>query len=371
MSKKNKDNKFKDNLITRSEEARKVRKIVSIIILALIVIFVIGGISGYNYIRSALEPVDATSEEEIQVEIPLGSSSSTIASILEENEVIKNGLIFRIYIKLNNESEFQAGNYSFTQSMDVDEIINNLKQGKVSLEPLYTITIPEGLTIEQIAEIYAEKLHFTKEEFIEVVDDDDYISELMDKYSVLPEDILNEEIYTPLEGYLYPATYDFYEEEPSIPSIIERMLMETENLIYQNLDAIENKNLTIHEVATFASLVEKEASNEEQRHEIAGVFYNRLEEGMPLQTDPTVAYAVGEHLETTLYEHLEEESPYNTYQVNGLPIGPIANFSRSSLLAVLEPTDSDYFYFLHDSEGKIHYAETLEEHNQNRDDFMN
>ncbi|WP_156291148.1 endolytic transglycosylase MltG [Oceanobacillus salinisoli] len=371
MSKKKNTGKFKDNLIARSEEASRVRKIVSVIILALLLILVIGGISGYMYIKSALEPVDPTSNEEIFVEIPLGSSSSTIANILEENGVIKNAFIYRFYIKLNNETEFQAGNYTFTPSMTLEEITENLKTGKMMQEPLFTVTIPEGKNIEEIAEIYAEQLHFKKEEFLEVVNDKQYIEELINKYSILSEEILHEDIVTPLEGYLFAATYDFYEEEPTIQSIIEQMLLQTQKVVTPYLDEISNHELTLHEVITFASLVEKEASKEEQRKEIAGVFYNRLEKDMRLETDPTVAYAVGEHLETTLYEHLETESPYNTYYIKGLPIGPIANFSESSLEAVLNPEDSNYLFFLHDSEGQIHYAETNEEHNRNREKYLN
>ncbi|RLL48007.1 endolytic transglycosylase MltG [Oceanobacillus piezotolerans] len=371
MSKNNNKGSFKDNLIARSEEATKVRKIASVIILAILLLIIVGGVSGYLYIKSALEPVDPNNGEEIIVEIPLGSSSSNIASILEESGVIKNATIFQLYIKLNNYSDFQAGNYTLTQSMSLDEIAENIQEGKVLQEPIYRVTIPEGLTIEQMADIYAEKLPFTKEEFLEVVNNEDYINELIKRYSVLTEDILQEDILVPLEGYLFAATYDFYEEEPTVESVIEQMLSQTELIVSNYLAAIEERGLTIHEAVTLSSLVEKEASNEEQRKQIAGVFYNRLEEGMKLQTDPTVAYAIGEHLQTTLYEHLEEDSPYNTYMIEGLPIGPISNFSASSLDAVVNPMDSDYLYFLHDAQGNIHYAETNEEHNQNRAEYLN
>ncbi|WP_085991828.1 endolytic transglycosylase MltG [Oceanobacillus senegalensis] len=371
MSKKRNKEGFKDNLIKRSKEAKKVRKIVSIIILSILVIFMISVTAGFLYIQSALKPVDPSSDENIHVEIPLGSSTSTIANILEKNGIIKNAIIYQFYIKFNNESDFQAGNYTFSPSMTLNEITQALKTGKVMEEPLYSITIPEGLNIEEIAEIYAEHLHFTKKEFIDVVNDKGYVEELVDRFPILPDVILeNDEIKMPLEGYLFAATYDYYEKEPSIKSIIEKMLSQTQEVVSPYLDRIKEKELTIHEALTLASLVEKEAAKKEQRKTIAGVFYNRLEKGMRLQTDPTVAYAVGEHLETTLNKHLETESPYNTYQITGLPIGPIANFSKSSLEAVINPEETDYIFFLHDNEGNIHYAETNEEHNKNRAKYL-
>ncbi|WP_068674415.1 endolytic transglycosylase MltG [Oceanobacillus sp. Castelsardo] len=369
MSKKKSNGKFVDNLIATNEEASKVRKIVSLVILAIVLIIGLSGIAGYFYVKSALKPVDPSSDKEIIVEIPLGSSSSSIASILEENGVIKNAIIYLLYIKLNNESNLQPGSYTFTPSMTLDEITESLQMGKATA--LYTVTIPEGLTIDQIADIYAKDFYFSKEKFLNVVNDRDFISELMRKYSILPKDILQDEIISPLEGYLFAATYLYYEEKPSIRSIIEGMVSQTQDVVSPYMDQIENSKFSLHEVLTFASLVEKEASNNVQRKEIAGVFYNRLEKGMRLETDPTVAYALGEHLETTLYKHLEVESPYNTYRINGLPIGPIANFSKSSLEAVLQPENSDYVFFLHDHEGKIHYAKTYEEHSENIKKYLN
>jgi len=371
MSKKDKGT-FKDNLFSRNEEARTVRKIVSIILIALLVILIIGGISGFLYVKSALEPVDPESEEEIKVEIPIGSSTSAIANILEENGIIKDARIFSFYIKFNNESDFQAGEYTFTPAVTFDEIIESLKNGKVMLDPIHAVTIPEGLTIDQIAEIFSEKLHFTKEEFLEKVNDKSYIEELIAKYpDILTDTILDPEIRTPLEGYLFATTYHFYEEEPSIETIVETMLDQTQKVYHSYAAAVAEKGFTVHEALTFASIVEKETGSEDQRQQISGVFYNRMDAGMPLQTDPTVLYALGEHNETVTFDDLEVDSPYNTYKVEALPIGPISNFAENSLKAVVEPEQSDYLYFLHDSEGNIHYAETFDEHRQNRDNYMN
>lgn len=359
--------KFRDNLITKGEHARKVRKIVSIIILALILVISIIAFSGYLFIKSALSPVNPDSDEQVKIEIPLGSSTSTIAQILEDNGVINNALIYQFYVKFANKPNLQAGSYSLSPSMTLDEITDRLVAGE---NALFTITIPEGYNVTQIAEKFASELHFSSKEFLEVANNREYIKKLMDKYSVLQEEILDGEIKTPLEGYLYASTYSFYEKEPTIESIIEEMVSQTEKVITPYMEQIEKSDFSLHEIITFASLVEKEANKEEQRKEIAGVFYNRLEKDMRLQTDPTVAYAMGEHLEITLYKDLEVDSPYNTYQIHGLPIGPIANFSESSLDAVLNPKDTNYLYFLHDKEGNIHYAETNDEHNKNRQKYL-
>lgn len=372
MSKDDKHNGFQNNLIKRGEEASKVRRIASIIIIGFILILMIGGLSGYLYIKSALEPVDEENSEAIEVEIPIGSSSSTIASILEENGVIKDARVFRFYSKFNNVNEFQAGNYTFNTAMNMDEIIESLQSGKIIVDPTYNVTIPEGLTVDQIADIYSEQLSFSKEEFLEVANDSEFIQKLIDSYpNLLTEDILDEEIRTPLEGYMFASTYDFYEENPSIESIIERMVEQTDVIYNKYAGRISELGYTPHEAITFASLVEKETGHEEQRPQIAGVFFNRFNADMELQTDPTVLYAKGEHQAVVTFKDLEIESPYNTYHVKGLPIGPISNFAENSLKAMVEPEESDYLYFLHDEKGEIHLAETLEEHVENREKYIN
>ncbi len=363
MSRKKERNTYRNNIINRGNEARTVRKIVSIIIIALILIIAVGGFSGYMYIKSALEPVDPTNKENIEITIPMGSSTSSIASILEENGIIKDARIFRFYIKFKNQADFQAGEYIFNQTQSLDEIIESLKSGIIMAEPMYTVTIPEGKTIQQIAEIYATHLPFTEDEFLDKANDMDYIEQLIEQYpTVLSEKILDPEINTPLEGYLFAATYQFFDKDPAVELVIESMLEKTMSIVVPFLDDIEAKEFTVHEALTFASLLENEARTEEQRKKISGVFYNRLEKGMKLQTDPTVLYALGGHKDRVLYKDLEVESPYNTYFVNDLPIGPISNFATNALEAVFQPEESDFIYFLHDSEGNIHYSETYDEH---------
>ncbi len=365
MSKRKTSGDYKDNLTARREDARMVRRIAAVIIISLVLIFIIGGISGFLYIKSALQPVDPDSDKEVTVEIPMGSSTSEIAAILEENGLIKDSTIFRFYIKFKNESEFQAGEYTLSPSMEINELTEALESGKVLEEPLYSVTIPEGKTIDEMAAIYAAELPFSKEAFLNKVNDPQYMETLINTYpDILSNDILDPEIRTPLEGYLFAATYEFYSKEPSVEKVVTKMLEKTAEVVTPLLDEIASQDMSVHEALTMASIVENEASSEKQRKKIAGVFYNRLEEGMPLQTDPTVLYALGKHKDKVLLEDLEVESPYNTYHVDTLPVGPISNFAKSSLKAAINPEDTDYKYFLHDDKGNIHYAETVEKHKQ-------
>ncbi len=372
MEKPSKKEIMFERMSEKKKEVRVVRRIVLIVTLILLVIIGIVGFQIYNYVSSALEPVDPDSEEIITVEVPIGSGLDSIATLLEENGVIEDARVYKYYVKFKNESEFQAGTYGLTPSMTLDEITESLKTGKVYHEPLFTINVPEGLTVEQIAEnVIAEKTSYTAEEFLEKIQDPAYIEELMIKYpDLLTEEILGEDVRYALEGYLFPATYPIYEENPPLTLLIEQMLDTTQANVMQYQSVLEELDKSPHWLLTFASLLEEEATAQADRQTIASVFYNRLEDDMPLQTDPTVIYAMGEHKDRLFNTDYEFEHPYSTYQNKGLPPGPIANAGGSSLEAVLDPADTDYFYFLADSEGKNYFAKTYEEHLANRDEHI-
>ncbi len=352
-------------------EIRTVRRVVSIIAVVALVVLVIIGVSGYNYISSALEPVDPESNDIIAVEIPMGSGITVISSILEKNEIIKDAKIFKYYTKFKNESEFQAGNYSLTKSMTLDEIIESLKTGRVYREPVFTMTVPEGLTLDQIAKIVEKNTSHSAEKFMAKATDQTFIKQMMAEYpELLTEDILKENVRYALEGYLYPATYPFFEENPTIEEIIETMLDATNTIVSDFKVVLEEKQMTVHELLTFASLLEEEATAQTDRETIASVFFNRIAVNMPLQTDPTVLYALGSHKERVLYEDLEVENPYNTYQNVGLPPGPIAGSGKVSIEAALNPSQTDYLYFLADKEGTNHFAKSYDEHLVNIEKYL-
>ncbi|GEL77502.1 endolytic transglycosylase MltG [Tenuibacillus multivorans] len=348
----------------RIKEASTARKIIIVVLSILTLIVGITAYNAYTYISEGLSPVDPNDNTIIEVEIPLGSSVDLIGQTLEEKNIINDSTIFKYYIKFKNETGFQAGEYKLSKSMTLDEIIESLKTGKILVDPLFTVTIPEGSSIEQMAAIYGETTSITEDEFIEKMNDEEYINSLISLYpDLLSDRILQEGIRYPLEGYLFPATYPFYEENPTVEQVVEMMLQQTRERILPYMQDIANsQDMNVHDVLTMASLIEEEAVTEMDRNKISGVFYNRLNNEMPLQTDPTILYALGEHKDRVLYEDLEVESPYNTYQHPGLPIGPIANFHENALQAALYPEEHDYLYFVAGYDGNVYYAESYEEH---------
>ncbi|MCM3619229.1 endolytic transglycosylase MltG [Sutcliffiella horikoshii] len=373
MSEKKNKESIQEKLKEKHFEAKIVRRIVFtvFVILMLALTGVIGG--GYFYIKNALKPVSEDSTETTMVDIPIGSSPTAIGNILEENGIIHNGKAFRYYVKFKNESGFQAGEYELSPSMNLDEIIGFLKEGKVEQDVLFTITIPEGRQLEQIAIILENRIGLKEEDFLKTVNDKAFIESMIKKYpNVVTEEVLDEDVKYALEGYLFPATYPFYVENPTAEDVIDVMLQKTSEVLADDEVRIgmANRDLTPHQLLTLASLIEAEATVQTDRESIASVFYNRMDVGMPLQTDPTVLYALGEHKERTLYEHLEVDSPYNTYKHQGLPPGPIANAGVSSLQAAMHPAETEYYYFLATPDGEVLFNETLEQHNNDKNQHI-
>ncbi|PLT30902.1 endolytic transglycosylase MltG [Peribacillus deserti] len=356
---------IKEQLLKRESEAKTVRKIVLISVASILVLCLAGALGGYFYIQSALKPVDPGNEKVTKVTIPIGSSVSGISNILEDKGIIKDARVFRYYTKFKNESGFQAGEYEFSPSMKLNEITASLKTGKVMQSAALKITIPEGKQLDQIAGILAEKAKLKKQDVWKTLNDKAFIKKMQSQYpQLLKQDIYGKNIKYPLEGYLFPATYSYHEKHPTVEDLITPMLEKQDEILLQYRDSMAKKKLSPHKLLTMASLIEEEATEKTHRESIASVFYNRLETGMPLQTDPTVLYAKGSHQKRVLYKDLEVKSPYNTYQNTGLPPGPIANAGTSSIEAALNPSDTKYLYFLAASDGKVYFSKSLEEHNK-------
>ncbi|WP_078552696.1 endolytic transglycosylase MltG [Bacillus alkalicellulosilyticus] len=365
---KQKDRK-RDLYAERVAQARIVRRIVFVCFIILIIIAGAGATSAYYYIQSALGPIDEKSNETVNVEIPIGSSSTQIGRILEEEGLIKNASFFRYYIRYKNESGFQAGNYELSPSMTIDDIIVELKEGKVLQEAELVFTVPEGLWLESVVKIIAKETDHEEEAILELLEDREYLEQLISKYDVLTDDILNEEIRHPLEGYLFPARYDFLDADVSIKSIIETMIKRTNDVVMPLVTLHPDSEYSIHELLSLASIIEREAKQNEDRFKISGVLYNRLERGMMLQVDPTVAYAHGEHQYMTSFAALEIDSPYNTYRYTGIPPGPIANPGEASIKAAFTPDDIDYLFFYARYNGEVIYTETYAEHSRVQQEY--
>ncbi|MFC9539271.1 endolytic transglycosylase MltG [Lysinibacillus sp. NPDC056959] len=355
----------------RKSEVKIVRKIVAIVAIALVLILGIVGLFGYNYVKSALKPVDPDATKTIAVEVPIGSGLSSISTLLEEKGLIKDARVFKYYAKFKNESQFQAGKYDLSQSMTLDELIKSLKTGKVYRTPVFAMTIPEGLTLEQIGNIVEKKTPYTQKEFMDLVTSDTFVQQMKAKYPELVTDaVLADNIRYDLEGYLFPATYSYFEEKPTLESIVDEMVGAMDKVVKNYSDVLTEKQMSVHQLITFASLLEEEATAQTDRETIASVFYNRINQGMPLQTDPTVLYALGSHKDRVLYKDLEVDNAYNTYKNKGLPPGPIAGAGKTSIEAVLNPSETDYLFFLADKQGVNHFSKTYDEHLQKEQKYL-
>jgi UPF0755 protein len=356
---------IRKKMLEHQSEARIVRRIVlTITIVAILILVFIGG-GGYLYIKSALQPVDKDSKVQTKVEIPIGSSVTGISEKLEASGIIKNAKVFKYYVKFKNEAGFMAGEYELSPSMEIPEIINRLKTGKVLQKAAFQLTIPEGKQLKEIAQIIAKAVSLPEEEVFNQLNDRTFIQKMMAKFpDLLTTDIQNPNIKYPLEGYLFPATYPFYKPNPTVEEMVVTMLEQTKKVITPYLaEFSDEEEFTAHQLLTMSSLIEEEATAKADRKKISSVFYNRIEQGMPLQTDPTVLYAQGKHKERVLYEDLEVESPYNTYKHKGLPPGPIANAGKDSIEAAVQPADTKHLYFLATPEGEVLFTNTLDEHN--------
>lgn len=358
----------------RKKENNMVRKIVLIIVAVLILTLSIAGFFAYQYFTSSLKPLDSKNEKLIQVEIPQGSSSKQIGQILEKNKIIKSGLVFSYYVKMNNKANFQAGYYQMSPSMTLDAITDSLEEGGTD-EPVSLadakITVPEGYSVDQIAELFSKETKLPKDDFLDVMKDEDFFNELETKYpDLLASAKAAKDVRYRLEGYLYPATYYYYKDVP-IKDMVTQMVEKTNQVLEPYYDQIKAKKMTVQEVLTLASLVEKEGVTSEDRRKIAQVFLNRLAIDMPIQSDISILYAMDEHKVHLSEKDTQIDSPYNLYINKGTGPGPFNNPSQEAIEAVLNPEQTDALYFLADvSTGKVYYAKTYDEHLVNKKEYI-
>ena len=345
-----------------------------------------GGYFGYQYVQSSLLPVDANSKQYVTVQIPEGSNVQEIGSTLEHSGVIKHGVIFAFYAKYKNYSDLKAGYYNLQKSMSTEDIIKELQKGGTAepQEPsLADLTIPEGYTIEQIAQAVGQlkgkfKEPLTADAFLAKVQDDNFISQEVAKYPNLLESLPTKESGARyrLEGYLFPATYSI-KESTTIESLIDEMLAAMDKTLTPHYSAIKSKNLTVNELLTIASLVEKEGAKTEDRKLIAGVFYNRLNLGMPLQSNIAILYAqgkLGQNISLADDAGIDTSinSPYNVYTKSGLMPGPVDSPSQDAIEASINQTKSENLYFVANvTDGKVYYAANQEEHDRNVAEHVN
>ena len=355
-------------------------------VLLLLILLGAGGFFGLRYAESALQPVDPSSKQYMTVQIPDGSNAQEIGSTLEKSGVIKNGLVFTLYVKYKNYNELKSGYYNLQKSMSVEDVIKELQKGGTP-EPqevtLASLTIPEGYTLEQIAQTVGQlqgnfKEPLTAEAFLAKVQDENFIAQEVTKYPNLLESLPTKDsgVRYRLEGYLFPATYTI-KENTTVESLIDEMLAAMDKNLSSHYATIKEKNLTVNELLTIASLVEKEGAKTEDRKLIAGVFYNRLNLGMPLQSNIAILYAEGKlgqniSLADDAAIDTSIDSPYNDYTKVGLMPGPVDSPSLDAIESSINQTKSDYLYFVANvQDGKVYYATTLEEHDRNVQEHIN
>ncbi|HEM3462849.1 TPA: endolytic transglycosylase MltG [Streptococcus suis] len=374
----------------RKKQDKAAKRIVSVIMSIIVVAVLVTGLTGYMWVKSSLEPVNTKATEAIQVEIPEGSSTLEIGKILVDNKLIKNATIFNYYSKIKSYNNFQSGFYNLKQNMSVDDIAKALQESgtpTAQKEAAGKILIVEGYTLTQIAQAITDntktedkndKTPFTTEQFMATVTNQDFINRMVATYPKLFASLpaADSGVIYQLEGYLFPAVYE-YSDETTIEELVEQMIAAMDNRLQPYYETLTAKNLTVNEVLTLASLVEKEGSTDEDRRNIASVFFNRLNAAMPLQSNIAILYAQGKlGQETTLAEDAaidtSIESPYNIYWTPGLMPGPVDSPSLSAIEAVINANTTDYLYFVADvTTGNVYFTNNIDEHNQNVAKYVN
>ena len=368
----------------KKKKFRFVRFLVTLLIL--LALLGVGGFYGYRYAESALQPIDPSSKQYVKVQIPEGSNSQEIGSILEKSGLIKHGLLFTAYVKYKNYSDLKSGYYNLQKSMSTEDLIKALQKGGTPepQEVVYAnLTIPEGFTLEQIAQTVAQlqgdfKEPLTAEAFMAKVQDENFIAQEVAKYPKLLESLPAKDsgVRYRLEGYLFPATYTI-KESTTIESLIDEMLATMDKNLSPHYATIKEKNLTVNELLTIASLVEKEGAKTEDRKLIAGVFYNRLNLGIPLQSNIAILYAEGKlgqkiSLADDVAIDTAIDSPYNVYTNIGLMPGPVDSPSLDAIESSINQTKSDNLFFVANvQDGKVYFAATKEEHDKNVEEHIN
>ena len=328
----------------RRRRKRRQASIVPIISMLIVVVLVVyGGIKAYNYafnrgkeyVNSTTASVTSSSDEVVHIVIPEGAATKDIAEILKENGLIGSKLMFRMTSRSEGfDGTYIKGEYDIVKGLSPTEIMKIIQSGPIADESR-KVTIPEGYTAKKIAALLDEKGIISSEEFINEMNNGEF------DYNFL-NDIPKRDYY--LEGYLFPATYEF-PKGSTAHDIICKML-DRFQIAYDNILKNADSKYSSDELITIASMIESEIQVDGERKTAAGVIYNRLEQGMKLQIDSTVQYANNTRNEVVTTNDLQIDSPYNTYKYEGLPLGPICNPGEAAIEAAVNPEDNDYLYYV-------------------------
>ncbi len=299
-------------------------------------------------LRYADTPAGTDNDKKIVMVLP-GWGLQTISAELSDAELVKSSLKFKLFAMLKGyDKKIRAGEYQLSRSMSPREILEMMVSGKVYL---HRLTIPEGYCLRQISAEVGRSGLVREKAFADAAADREFIRKK------LPE-------ASDLEGYLFPDTY-YFPKGVSAQTILSAMLSRTDTVFRQEWkQRAKEMNLSVHQVLTLASVIEKETGLASERPIISSVFHNRLKLGMRLDSDPTVIYGIENFNGNITKKDLETPTPYNTYKIHGLPPGPIASPGASSIEAALYPADTDFLYFVAKGDGSHQFSKTLEEHRQ-------
>lgn len=325
---------------------KKYRKTFIIIVLVLLFVFVSLILTYCTFVGAV-----SNNASKKEIVIPAKTSSSKIGSILYDNKLIKNEKFFVLYLKINHINDLKAGTYMISENMTLKEIVKMLQKGNTYNDSTIVITFKEGINFRELARVVADNTNNTYEDVIKFasLENADYLKSLIADYWFLTDSILNKEIYYPLEGYLYPDTYYFRSKEVTIPEIFKKMLDQMSLKLTPYKENISNSNYNIHELLTLASIAEKEVSIPSDRSKVVSVFINRLNKKISLGSDITARYGVKlDDTRPLKKSEYNDNNPYNTRLTTkiGFPAGPICTISSSSIEASINPTDTNYLYFL-------------------------
>lgn len=337
------------------------RTMKKIILLAFVGIVAFG--SWHLWYVRALQPVASHDTARMVVVIPRGSSTADIAAILEEKGLIRSASAFKRFVKRSGKAEtLQAGSFSLMRSMDAEAILNALTGGP-SEEAV--ITIPEGYTVKDIDHLLSEKGLIKEGDVLACASECDFSS-----YAFLPKTV-GAQRGGRMEGYLFPDTYFVIADGFQAEAFLKRLLDTFQARVVEALAPdLKQSQRSVHEIVTMASLLEEETRTAEERPVVAGILWKRFDEGVGLYVDAAIRYILGKPTGALTAADLSIDSPYNLRKYRGLPPGPIANPGMESIRASLHPEESDYYYYLHGSDGAIHYAVTNDEHNSNKARYL-
>lgn len=340
------------------------------LLLAVIAAVVILLAAVYAFYMNALSPVNRQ-KEDVTFVVESGEGFADVLDHLAEADLIKNKTIASLHARISGQTQVMAGIFTLNDSKSTDEILQILNDPAQAKQDQVLITFPEGKWAKDYAALIERQLGIPAETLLTKWNDAAYIETLAADYAFLDVEALNNDDYkVKLEGYLFPETYAF--DKDADADAITRTFLDHFQTIYAKYEKqFEQSELSVHEVVALASVVQYESASKEDMKSIAGVFFNRLAQDMPLQSTVTVCYALYDDLDrddTESWKKCESstdiDSPYNTYLHSGLPIGPIVNPGEEAIDAVLEPEDNDYLFFIADvkGDGKVYYSETYEEH---------